>query len=289
MTDPNTDDDFARFRTERLAKRRAARRAPKSGIPFFGTDRKARVQVRNMEGLERSNLEALEPARSPELTEKLAAAKAEAKARTPRPAQATPRPRPRSTKALGPRTAPRSPAADAPRAAASSPPRGAPRRAAPGAAAPLVGAPAGKPAPRPCPPTAIERPRRPGLVINPPLPPRRTPAPAPAAVEAPALPPATAEAPLEAPAPLARKRPRPAPGSRDRRAELPAGAAERMEQVVQVSYHVAARAERKARFQRLNQPEDEAPQGQQRVYRQYSTSRRLRRAASRGQNAQQSG
>jgi len=275
MTDPNTDDDFARFRAERLAKQRAARPAPQSGIPFFGTDRKARVQIRNMEGEERANLEALEPAASPELTAKLAAAKAEAKARTPRPAQATPRPRPKSTKALGPRTAPRSPAVGAPRAAAKSPPRGAPRRAAPGAAAPLVGAPAGKPAPRPCPPTAIERPRRPGLVVNPPLPPRRTPAPP---VEAP-------------PTPLAQKKPRPAPGSRDRRAELPAGTAERMEQVVQVSYHTAARAERKARFQRLNQPDEEtAPKGKQRVYRQYSTSRRLRRAAGRSQNnAQQSG
>lgn len=63
-----------------------------------------------------------------------------------------------------------------------------------------------------------------------------------------------------------------------------------MDRVVQMTHRDAARAERKTRFRKNNSPEDLAPQsqpGKQRVYRQYSTSRRLRRAA-RGQSAQSS-
>jgi hypothetical protein len=269
MTAEDQDDDFARFRAERLAKRRPTRPSPSSGIPFFGTDRKARTQIRNLEGQERVSLDSLDLLKgpgleSPEETKTPAAAR---EVRTPRPAPASPRPRPKAPRARTQRSAPRSPAGGKPRPAVSSPPRGAPRRgsAAPGAAAPLAGAPAGRPAPRACPPTAVERPRRPGLVIDPPQPRRR-------------------------PAPVAERVSRPAPGSRDRRSELPLGSAEPMEQVVQMTRRAAERAERKVRFRKQNQPEDLAPE-KQRVYRQYSTSRRLRRAARQqsGRQSSQSG
>ena len=60
------DDDFARFRAERLAQRRASRPAPNSGEPFFGTDRYEKRKTHDAVGEALGSLDEVQPAAKPQ-------------------------------------------------------------------------------------------------------------------------------------------------------------------------------------------------------------------------------